>query len=267
MDENHIDNGGRNLVDAPSVENVTVDAPVISSGVRQFGDFMEHMQQAGPIEAEPPVQAQTIAQDAPVVNHGLAQQAPSWEPNPVQQSPSWEPNPAQQAFSWNPNFSEQAPPMNQGYAQQVPPVNQGFAQQIPPMGQGYPAQGQQMNSYSQGYDYGYRKDVNEYGQTDYMPADYYANDPFSSYYYGEDEPIMPQNNGKAIGALVCGIISVTTGFACFGWIPGIIAIPLGIAGLKNSTKKGMARAGLIMGILGTCIGFFMLVRFIIEEFI
>jgi uncharacterized membrane protein YeaQ/YmgE (transglycosylase-associated protein family) len=65
----------------------------------------------------------------------------------------------------------------------------------------------------------------------------------------------------AIGALVCGIVGIV-----LGWFPGInyVALVLAILGIvlgaiarKNSPaeKKGLATAGLVLGIIGTvCAG-------------
>jgi hypothetical protein len=59
----------------------------------------------------------------------------------------------------------------------------------------------------------------------------------------------------AIAALVCGIVSVVFAFfgagAIVGIIAGIVAIVLGILARKNLERKGMATAGLILGIIGT----------------
>jgi hypothetical protein len=65
----------------------------------------------------------------------------------------------------------------------------------------------------------------------------------------------------AIAALVCGIVGIV-----LGWVPGVnyIALILGILGIvfgalarKNAPadKKGLATAGLVLGIIGTvCAG-------------
>jgi type II secretory pathway component PulF len=59
----------------------------------------------------------------------------------------------------------------------------------------------------------------------------------------------------AIAALVCGIVSVVFAFfgygAIVGIIVGIVAIVLGILARKDPQRKGMATAGLILGIIGT----------------
>src|SRR5436853_444777 len=60
----------------------------------------------------------------------------------------------------------------------------------------------------------------------------------------------PQTDGKAIGSLVCGILSLV----CFSFLTGIPAIVLGHisrSSIRNSMGRlkgeGMALAGLIMG--------------------
>ncbi len=64
----------------------------------------------------------------------------------------------------------------------------------------------------------------------------------------------------AVAALVLGILSVVLNFI-IGWIPvvgqiiciilGVLAIVLGVLGMKKQPeKKGMATAGLVLGIVG-----------------
>jgi hypothetical protein len=58
-----------------------------------------------------------------------------------------------------------------------------------------------------------------------------------------------------IAALVCGIVSAVLAFSYFGaivgFVLGIIAIVLGILGRKKIQWKGLATAGLVLGIIGT----------------
>ena len=73
-----------------------------------------------------------------------------------------------------------------------------------------------------------------------------------------DEPIMPQNNGKAIGALVCGIISVSIswlGFLfmfIFSWVLGILSVTFGSISLAKDKGVGRGKAitGIVTGALG-----------------
>lgn len=64
-------------------------------------------------------------------------------------------------------------------------------------------------------------------------------------------PIMRKNssnNGLAIAAMVVGIIALLFGWAVFfGLILGIVAIVLGIVGLKKPAGKGMSIAGIVTG--------------------
>jgi len=63
------------------------------------------------------------------------------------------------------------------------------------------------------------------------------------------------NNGKAVAAMVCGIV----GLVIFGFILGIIAIVLGSIA-KNEIKRtgqggsGMATAGIVLGIVDIVAG-------------
>lgn len=63
------------------------------------------------------------------------------------------------------------------------------------------------------------------------------------------------NNGKAVAAMVCGIV----GLVVFGFILGIIAIVLGSMAKKEIQRtgqggSGMATAGIVLGILDIVAG-------------
>lgn len=71
-------------------------------------------------------------------------------------------------------------------------------------------------------------------------------------------PVTPAtpNNGKAIASLVLGIVSIV-----FFWAYGIIALVSGIIGLilaisarKEAPANNMAKAGLILSIIGLGLG-------------
>lgn len=75
---------------------------------------------------------------------------------------------------------------------------------------------------------------------------------------------MEQNNGKAVAALVTGIISIVFGTVYSGWLGlifGIIAIVLGHKARKE-TPCGIATAGFVCGIVGTAINalFFLYIK-------
>ena len=234
---------GTSTVEAPSVENVIVDAPVVGSTERAVVDF-----------------ADINASNIPGVTPAAAPAAPVGNNASVPDV----------GFNANTGFVPES-----GYDQpQVNPVNQGFAQ---PQNFAQPQGFTQPQGYAQapvyppspenfGYDYGYNKDIQEYGQPSFVPDGFYSNDPFSSYYY-EDEPPAPKPNGMAVAALVLGIASLTMFFSCIGWIPGIIAIPLGIMGIGKCRSKGMARAGMIMGIIGTFAGLSYLLYYIFDRIV
>lgn len=70
---------------------------------------------------------------------------------------------------------------------------------------------------------------------------------------------MQNTKGKAIASLVCSIIGVV--LAWFGWsaiasiVLGIIAIVLAVKVRKyNDESKGMATAGLVLGIISLVLG-------------
>jgi hypothetical protein len=61
-------------------------------------------------------------------------------------------------------------------------------------------------------------------------------------------PQAPRSNGAAIGSLICGILG------CVPFLTGLVAIILGIVGLRKTRDpavggKGMSIAGLILGIV------------------
>ena len=68
------------------------------------------------------------------------------------------------------------------------------------------------------------------------------------------------SNALAIVALICGILSIVCCLCSgLGAIPGIVAIICGILGIKKCPKAGMAKAGLICGIVGVVLGIITLV--------
>lgn len=76
-------------------------------------------------------------------------------------------------------------------------------------------------------------------------------------YPGAVPPRAP-SNGKAIAALVCGIVSIP--LCCIGFIPGAVAIFLGWSakaeidkGTASPDSRSIALAGFICGIVGTVI--------------
>lgn len=68
------------------------------------------------------------------------------------------------------------------------------------------------------------------------------------------------SNALAIVALICGILSIVC-CVCVGFnaIPGIVAIICGILGMKKCPKAGMAKAGMICGIVGVVLGIILLI--------
>ena len=77
-----------------------------------------------------------------------------------------------------------------------------------------------------------------------------------------------QTNGKAIAALVLGIASIVLACYGIGLLPGIPAIILGrMSGREieegNGTGDGLAKAGLITGIIGVVLSVFGLLYLIL----
>jgi hypothetical protein len=92
-----------------------------------------------------------------------------------------------------------------------------------------------------------------YGQPTYEQPTY--GQPSAAPLYGQpgvgmpspgQQPAVPQqSNGLAIGSLICGIV----GFIIFGLILGIVAISLGIQGRKGQSLRGVATAGIVLGVI------------------
>ncbi|MEU1479305.1 DUF4190 domain-containing protein [Streptomyces sp. NPDC005760] len=94
------------------------------------------------------------------------------------------------------------------------------------------------------------------------PAGYgYPGYPQSPQGYGGWAPPMPPQNGMGVAAMVLGILSCAL-FCMYGILSlvlGVLAIVFGIKGRKRAergeaTNHGQARAGFIMGIIGTILG-------------
>ena len=88
--------------------------------------------------------------------------------------------------------------------------------------------------------------------TDFTQSNDYYNQ------YGNDMP--PQGKGKAIAALVLGIVAVVFSCCCtyIGIICGVLAVIFGILEIKkNGEGKGMAIAGTICGGIGAVAGIIM----------
>jgi len=76
---------------------------------------------------------------------------------------------------------------------------------------------------------------------------------------GYQTPAPQQSQGMAVGSLVCGIISILTSFAVCLWFisapVGIVAVVLGLIAKGKADRgeaggKGMAKTGMILGIIG-----------------
>jgi len=93
-------------------------------------------------------------------------------------------------------------------------------------------------SYQQPQQYG--QQPQQYGQ---QPQQY---NPQYNQQYQQQGAAVDTKNGKAVGALVCGIVSLFV----FGLILGIVAIVLGVQARKNPNRRGMATAGMVLGVIG-----------------
>lgn len=82
---------------------------------------------------------------------------------------------------------------------------------------------------------------------------------------GYYQPVAPQSSGKAIGALVCGILAILfSGSVLFGIVLGIVAIVLAVQAAKQTGKDGKTTGAKVCGIAGivlSVLAFFLYVVF------
>lgn len=107
--------------------------------------------------------------------------------------------------------------------------------------------------------YGQQPGTPAYGQDQGQPAPQYGQQQYGAPAYGQPAYGAPHGgqlkNGFGITALVLGIIAVLTGFFFIGGLLGIAAIVFGVLGLGRvkrgeANNKGMAIAGIVLGVLG-----------------
>lgn len=90
----------------------------------------------------------------------------------------------------------------------------------------------------------------------------YSEPPPPPPYYGAPAPVpggpQPQTSGMAIAALVLGIVGML--MCCF-FVPSVLGIVFGTIGMRDvresggaKTGEGLAKAGFILGIIGTALG-------------
>jgi hypothetical protein len=190
-------------------------------------------------EAEQPARQDPLPQPGEFGQPAAASQpGPAPPPAPFGQPGSvMQPDP----FSQPGQFGQAAPATPSG--QPAPPPSFGQATPATEFGQATPA-GQ----------FGLPAQPAQFGQAD-PPGQF--GQPAGSPQWGEPGPVVQAPNNKiAIWALVCGIGQFVLGLALVGNI--LLAIPaiiLGAIGMKQTAERGqrgrgMAMAGLILGILG-----------------
>ena len=68
---------------------------------------------------------------------------------------------------------------------------------------------------------------------------------------GYYQPVPPRSSGKAMGALICGILAILfSASILFGIVLGIVAIVLAVQAVKEAGKDGKATGGKVCGIIG-----------------
>ncbi len=87
----------------------------------------------------------------------------------------------------------------------------------------------------------------------------------------EQNPAPQPQKGRNVAALVLSIVSLATGIFSVGFCwAGYVGLPFGIAAIvtgaiakKKDSKSGMAKAGLILGIIGSVLSLVFLVVLIV----
>ena len=93
----------------------------------------------------------------------------------------------------------------------------------------------------------------------YQNNSYQSGQDMSYAYELKRQQELENKKGLAVGSLVCGVIAVTL-CCCIGWLPGVIAIILGVVSLvKKRGGKGMAIGGIVTGAIGFGFGLIMIV--------
>lgn len=178
-----------------------------------------------------------------------------------QGSPDYAPTEFAQTYQPGPSSDPQGQnPYGQNPYGQNPYDQNAYGQN--PYGQTQDAYNQNPYGQAPGAPYGQYNDPYQAGQQRaYGSAAYGAQNPYGAAPYGGYGYGAPQKstNGKAIGALVCGIVALVMLAACFPLaLPlGIAAVVLGVMGRReveqsagNQTGTGMGLAGIITGGLG-----------------
>ena len=107
-------------------------------------------------------------------------------------------------------------------------------------------------------------DYNNYNQNNQQQVNYQP--PVQQQPVYQQAPQQTPGNGAGIASMVCGILSIA-----FCWCYGIVGLILGIVALAMYSKSkrmnggfviGMARAGMVCGIIGSILSALMLIYFI-----
>ena len=88
--------------------------------------------------------------------------------------------------------------------------------------------------------------------------------PFGQQPAGYYQPVPPQSNGKAVGALVCGILAILfSASILFGIALGIVAIVLAGQAVKQAGRDGKATGGKVCGIVGIVLSVLAFVLYVV----
>ncbi len=93
------------------------------------------------------------------------------------------------------------------------------------------------------------------------PSGFYGQQPPAPGSYGQ--PSIPPKGGRAIGALVCGILAIVFAWApVLGIVLGIVAIVLAVKAAKETGKDGKATGGKVCGIIGIALSVIVFVSYL-----
>lgn len=96
------------------------------------------------------------------------------------------------------------------------------------------------------------------------PAPPTAPQPAQPYYQPQ---LMPQSNGKAMGALICGVLAILfAGLPLIGIILGIVAIVMAVKAAKESGKDGKTTGGKVCGIIGIVLSVIAFILYLVIGF-
>lgn len=178
-------------------------------------------------------------------DQGQAHQSPEYAPTEFGQT--YQPNPSQNPYEQNP-YDQNQYGQNQ-YGQNPYGQNAYGSPSSAPYGQ---PPGASYGRYTDPYQAG---QAPAYGTAGYGSQNAYGAAPYGGG-YGYGAPQQKSTNGKAIGALISGIVGLVMLAACFliSFPVGIAAVVLGVMSRREVEQSGGTQTGSGMGLAGIITG-------------